>query len=277
MTYDLHTHTYYSDGQCSPQELIEEAARRGLKGLAITDHDNARGAREARPLAAAAGIELIPAMEMTTSWPGAKLPPRQRDVDILGYFIDIDSPVLQAFERAMLNDLHERIGSSCRTLTEQGWPVSMEDVFAENPRYGGAVQAIFALIHLGHAPDWSAASKMFDPAWFSERETPFTVRTAIEQIHWAGGKAVLAHPAIVMPEGQLMTARWLAQLVDWGLDGVEIYHRHLDEPTQAHFLALAKQFNLLITGGSDTHGWWGGFDRLGEQPITAEMVEALRT
>lgn len=275
-TIDLHMHTTYSDGRYSPAEVVTEAARRGIRIMAITDHDNLGGSREAAPLARAAGIELIPAIEMTTRWPGMQLPPGDANVDLLGYFVDPDDAVFGAFTSALLNDLHERIACTCARLTARGCPVTMDDVFAQNPRYGGAVQLLHALIARGHAPGWNEALALLDSAWNEERETPFTIQSAIQQIHLAGGAAVLAHPSIVRPRGQQLSAADLRLLVEAGLDGIEIYHRRLDEAARAHFTVLAREFGLLMTGGSDMHGWNRGMDELGMQPVEMEVVEQLR-
>lgn len=273
---DLHTHTHYSDGKYSPAEVIQAAAQAGIRTLAITDHDNCNGVREAAPFAEAAGIALVPAAEFTTCWPEAGLPRADADVDLLGYFIDLDHPGLRAFETAALADVHSRIAESCAALTASGFPLSMEEVFAQNPRYGGAVQAIHALQHKGYAPDWAAAVDLFNSAWLSGRIGSFTIQTVIEQIHQVGGAAVLAHPAIVRPEGQQINSRWLRHLVDAGLDGIEVYHWRLDEAARALFLGLAREFGLVITGGSDMHGWFHGLEGMGQQPVTQEMLENLR-
>jgi len=273
---DLHMHTYYSDGRFSPAEVIEAAALAGLRTIAITDHDTLRGSREAAALAQAAGIELIPSVELTTCWPGMNLPPEDANVDLLGYFVDRDDPVFDAFTRALLNDLHERIAWSCERLTKNGYPLSMEDIFAENPRYGGAMQMIHAIQHKGYAPLWNDALRLMDTAWRMARSTPFTIRSAIEQVHLAGGVAVLAHPSIVRPHGARLTSDGLRPLVEAGLDGIEIYHRRLDENARRHFLGLAEKFHRQISGGSDLHGWHNGFDDLGVQPVTAAMLEGLR-
>lgn len=274
--YDLHNHTYYSDGKFSPAEVIDAAVLMGIRALAITDHDNCNGAREAAPLAQAAGIELVPAAEFTTCWPQANLPRDDADVDLLGYFIDLDHDGLRAFEIAALEDVHTRIADSCARLTDSGYPLSMEEVFAKNPRYGGAMQAIQALERKGHAPDWDAAVTLFNHAWLSGRTSSFTIQAVIELIHQAGGAAVLAHPAVVRPEGRQITAGWLRELVDAGLDGIEVYHWRLDESARTHFLNLAHEFDLVTTGGSDLHGWFRGLDGLGKQPVTQDMVEKLR-
>lgn len=273
---DLHLHTYYSDGRFAPHELVEAAARAGMRAIAITDHDNLRGSREAAPLALAAGIELVPAIEITTSWPGASLPPEDASVDLLGYFVDRDDPVFDAYTTALLNDLHDRIAWSCARMTENGYPLAMENVFAQNPRYGGTMQMVQAIQRKGYALRWADALRLMDTVWLKARETPFTITAAIEQVHLAGGVAVLAHPSIVRPRRERLTAEGLRPLVEAGLDGIEIYHRRLDEDARRHFLGLAEQFGLLVTGGSDLHGWVNGLDELGAQPVTPAMLEDLR-
>ncbi|NLG96733.1 MAG: PHP domain-containing protein [Chloroflexi bacterium] len=277
MPIDLHAHTYYSDGRFAPAQVIETAAQRGIRVLAITDHDNTNGAREALPLAKAAGIELIPAIEITTRWDGVDLPPQDANVDLLGYFIDWDQPDFRAFETAALADIHARIDWCCRELTRRGTPLSMEEVMAQNPRYGGAVAAINAILNKGLAPDFRAAARRFDSVWFEVRKSEFSIFEAIELIHRAGGAAVLAHPSIVRPGGERLTRAHLAKLVDAGLDGIEVYHRRLDLAAREYFLDLAESLGLLVTGGSDLHGWLNGFDGFGAQPVTAQMLLSLRS
>ena len=276
MTIDLHCHTHYSDGKFSPAQVIEHAARTGIRVLAITDHDNLNGSREAAPLAQAAGIELITAMEITTRWDFAYLPPDDANVDLLAYFIDPDDPGLRAFEQAALDDVHERIRISCAYLTEHGTPVSIDEVLVENPRYAGALHTIEVMVKKGYGRSFNECARVFEPAWFSAPLPRFSIEDAIQQVHRAGGVAVLAHPAIVRPEGKQMTALHLRNLVDAGLDGIEVYHRRLDEAARAHFLGLAQQFDLLVTGGSDMHGWYRGLDELCREPIHPQILADLR-
>ena len=99
----------------------------------------------------------------------------------------------------------------------------------------------------------------------------------IAALHAAGGVAVLAHPTVIKGEGGgWIGADEVARLVAAGLDGLEIYHHRLDEAARKHFLALAEQFGLVVTGGSDEHGWYKPFQRFGQEPVTPAMVEALR-
>lgn len=276
MRIDLHCHTHYSDGKFAPGEVIHHAARSGIRVLAITDHDNLNGSREAAPLARAAGIELIPAMEITTRWDFANLPPEDCNVDLLAYFVNPDDPELRAFEQAALDDLHMRIRTACAQLTSRGMPVSIEEVFVENPRYAGALHTIEVLVKKGYARSFNEGARLFDPAWFAAPLPGISIEEAIAQVHHAGGVAVLAHPSIVRPESSQMTALHLRNLVDAGLDGIEVYHRRLDESARAHFLGLAQQFDLLVTGGSDMHGWYRGLEEMGRENIDNDVLAALR-
>jgi len=100
---DLHMHTYFSDGRASPQELVEYAVSIGMQMIAITDHDNARGSRAAQPFVDQLGLTLIPAIELTCRWDASQAPPGKSDIDILGYFLDLDQPDFLAFEAEILN------------------------------------------------------------------------------------------------------------------------------------------------------------------------------
>jgi hypothetical protein len=270
-TIDLHLHTHYSDGKFSPEEIVCHADELGLAAIAITDHDNTRGARQALPLARSLGIELVPAIEFTSRWPGCA-----EDVDVLGYFVDLENREFQAFERAALNDARARIAACCARLTAQGCPLSLDDVLAENPRYAGLLQLTLAYQKKGYADNWDAALRPVGQAWQAGRLSQFTITQVIEQIHRAGGVAVLAHPTVITFGDGRIKAEQLAALVEAGLDGIEIYHHRLDAGAQAYFLDLAHQFDLAVSGGSDEHGWHDGFKRMGTQPVTLAMLEALR-
>lgn len=272
---DLHTHTYYSDGRPSPAELVEQAAAQGLRTLAITDHDNARATREVRPLAQRLGVELIPAVEVTCRWDASGAPPWDSDIDVLGYFLEIDSPAFLRFEQACLADLAERYTRRCAILTGAGYPVSLEQVLAQNPRYPGAMPLLDTLVALGHARDFREALRLLDAHREGMPVCALRIDQAIAAIRAAGGVAVLAHPSLVRWRGGALDARAVARLADMGLQGLEIYHHRLDAAARAHFLRLARQYDLLITGGSDEHGWPEGLPRLGSQPVTRQMLAAL--
>jgi predicted metal-dependent phosphoesterase TrpH len=269
---DLHVHTFYSDGQASPDKVLQHAADIGLTTVAIADHDNARGAREALPIAARLGIELIPAIELTCHWE----PGLGDDIDVLGYFVNLDAPELQSMEKAALADIYARVADCCARLTADGYPITLDDVFAENPHYAGALQLTFALRRKGYADGWHSSFALFMPFWRQVRLSRFSIDETIAAIHAVGGAAVLAHPVTVKCHDGWLQARHVAALVEMGLDGLEVYQHRLDAEARAHFAALARQFDLLITGGSDEHGWHPDFPRMGSEPVTPEIVRALR-
>jgi len=275
-TIDLHLHTYFSDGRASPQELVEYAASIGMQTIAITDHDNARGARQARPLAEQLGLTLIPAIELTCRWEASQAPPGKTDIDVLGYFLDLDRLGFQAFETEILDDFQERTDIGCWYLSAAGYPLSIEDVFQENPHYVGTHHLIMAVMHKGYATSFDRALELVDSIWMNVRPSNYTIDQVIAMIRQSGGVPVLAHPTIVpWPTGWL-NAEAARLLVSMGLEGMEIYHPRLNAEARQYFLALANQFSLLITGGSDDHGWPEGFARLGSQEVTPEMVRGLK-
>lgn len=273
---DLHIHTHFSDGKYAPSEIVRYAAARGLRTLAISDHDNTRGVAEAQAAAAPLGLEVIPAIEFTCRWPACQTPPAGGDVDVLGYFIALDDPAFRAFEQATLDDIHARITDCCASVTAAGYAVTLADLFAENPRYAGLVHLGQVLTRKGYIPHERDAPALVLEHWQRVRLSRFTIQDVIETIHHAGGVAVLAHPAAIECSGQWPTAAQIGELVAMGLDGLEIYHYRLDEAARAYFLALAARFDLLISGGADFHGWFEGLDSLGSQPVTPEMLAQLR-
>lgn len=275
-TIDLHLHTYFSDGRASPQELVEYAASIGMQTIAITDHDNARGARLARPLAEQLGLTLIPAIELTCRWDASQAPPGKTDIDILGYFLDLDQPDFRAFETEILNDFQERTDIGCWYLSAEGYPLSIADVFQENPHYVGTHHLIMAVMHKGYAASYDRALELVDSIWKNVRPSNYPIDQVIAMIRQAGGVPVLAHPTIVpWPTGWL-NAEAVRLLVSKDLGGIEIYHPRLNAEARQYFLSLADQFSLLITGGSDDHGWPEGFPRLGSQEVTPEIVQSLK-
>ena len=268
-------HTYYSDGRASPKELLEHAARLGLAGVAITDHDNARGAREAGPVAAALGLELIPGMEFSCHWRGHTGHGGGPDVDVLGYFLDLNNPELKRFEEAALEDLQGRVVRCLENLNKMGYPLTLEEVRAENSRYTGFVQLIQTLHHR-HELSRDAAIDILNKAWRDTGRFRFHIDEVIRVIHAAGGVAVLAHPSILEKDGEVIGRESVAELVEMGLNAVEVYHYRLDEAMRAHFLELAEVFNLPITGGSDEHGWPRGFPRMASETVDAAGLVRLK-
>lgn len=270
---DLHLHSYYSDGCLSPADLLHIAAENGLKTVSLTDHDTLAGLEEAGHVANSLGLELIPGVELTTSWYGTDIP---QTVDLMGYFFDANDPELLAACQQGLQDLELRMQLACKILDEFGLQLSYFDLQEQNPRYAGAGQFIAALVQSGQVLDWLAGYHMYSRVWPRLPRPRLSLEDAIRLLHQAGGVAVLAHPVAVRGQRGQLGADELSLMVAAGLDGLETEHPRLDAAAKTHFRGLAQQFDLTLSGGSDEHGWNGGVTRLGSEVVTYEMVHELR-
>ncbi len=260
MRLDLHLHSTASDGALEPGALVAAAAAGLLDVIALTDHDTIAGVAAA--LAAAAGrIEVIPGIELSTTH-------RSRELHILGYDIDPESPELLTFSRDAARRRQDRMAEMVERLAELGIRVAYDDVvrLAGSEANVGRPHLARILVQRGHVRTFAEAFDRFigdgGPAFFPVRL--LTPGAAIEMIHRAGGVAVWAHPPLDLFRTDL------AMLVDAGLDGVEAYRpRSLPVETDA-LLAGAAGAGLLVTGGSDWHGDWSG--PLGDFAVTPEEV-----
>ena len=273
---DLHTHTTFSDGRFSPTVLVHAAHQRGVQVLAITDHDNTRGVPLAQHVARRLGLEIIPGIEFTTRWEEAHLPTDRGEVDLLGYLVDFQDPAFHAVEQGALDDTHERVNAVCLELRRQGCPISMADVFQQNQHYAGPLPLLYTLQRIGWFATYQEAFCQVAPLWSALPGPRLSIQEAIHAVHRAGGVAVLAHPFVVKPNGERLSLRWLEELVEAGLDGLEIYHPSADEAARAYLLDLTSTLELIVTGGSDLHGWRDDFSVLGSQAVTPEMLAALK-
>jgi predicted metal-dependent phosphoesterase TrpH len=271
-------HTNFSDGRASPQELLEQAFRKGLKAIAITDHDTTQGNRQGQALAGNYGVELIPAIEITTYWDGYTGHGGGPDVDVLGYFLDLNSEILQQSEIKLFQGVTARADATCQILQRQGYNIRVEDVLETNPTYPGLLAIARTLSRLNLVSRDVSASSLVESTYYSAGQSILSVEEGIQLIHDAGGVAVLAHPSIIhrSSDGEPLTERGIMDLVAMGLDAIEVFHYRLGERQRRHFAMLAKMFRLPISGGSDEHGGQGEFRRLGSEPITQDIVEALR-
>ena len=272
---DLHLHTYYSDGVATPEALPKAAQQRGLKAVAITDHDLTLGNREGQLLAPQYGLELIPALELTVAWEGYTGHGGGPDIDLLAYFVDFESPALARTEARLREGLLFRVERVCGELTKLGFPLSLEDVLETNPYYPGYVPLIKTL---GNHVGPQQARELANSVWDKAPASALNIFGALEAVHEMGGAVVLAHPSIVRRQegGELLAERGLADLKEAGLDGVEVEHYRLDAPQRRHFRQLAEHFGLLTTGGSDAHAQPEAEPRFASEPVGMSEVEALR-
>jgi len=245
---DLHLHTTFSDGSLPPAEVIKLAQHANVTALAITDHDTVDGIPEALSAGREVGIEIIPGIEISSRWRGA-------EVHILGYFIDWMDAGLQerlAQYRATRDDRNPRI---VEKLNELGIDITYAEVAAlAGPASVGRPHIARVLMNKHYV---TSAKEAFDryladgAAACVPRDLPDPAE-AITVIHAAGGVPVLAHPSwLDRSEGIVPLCK---ELKSAGLAGIEVhYSTHRPEQT-SHYLNVAKQLDLLVTGGSDFHG-----------------------
>lgn len=242
---DLHLHSLYSDGVFSPSELVRAGAKRGLKGLALTDHDTVAGVAEFQAEAEKSGIQALPGVELSAFH-------RELEVHILGYaFNPQDQRLLLALER-FAHARKLRMEKMVQNLRALHLDLTMEQVSA------AAGKGPLGRPHLAEAMLRAGLVKSFDEAfscWIGKRSPAYVEKyrlsgeEAIELIHQAGGVAVIAHPLL----GR-MSREDLVSLLALGLDGIEVQHPKLLPEQAATARRLAEERGLLISGGSDFHG-----------------------
>jgi len=267
MFADLHLHTNFSDGTYTPEELVGHAQRQGLVAIALTDHDTVEGCERAGIAATAAGIEFIPATELTAEMGDTEL-------HLLGFFLEIRNPRLLA-EMARFQEVRQnRIREMVARLNECGIPLQADAVFAlANCRSPGRPHVGRALVQGGFCEDLDEAFERFlkkrRPAWVPKFK--ISALDAIELIHQAGGLAVLAHPGLNRDDSVI------PELVEAGLDGIECFHTKHSDATAERYLGIAARHHLLVTGGSDCHGMSKGRPLIGGVKLPYEYVERLNS
>jgi predicted metal-dependent phosphoesterase TrpH len=248
---------------------VEEAASRGVRILALTDHDTIAGIPEARAAGERSGVEIVPGVELSTSLAGGE------GVHLLGYFVDIASPILLEGLAGYAREREERMARMIERLRHVGAPVSLEQV-GDIAGHGtvGRPHLARALVAAGHAATVPDAFDRFI-GWGKPAYVPrprIDPRDAIALVRAAGGVPVLAHP---YTSGGVEAV--LDRLIPAGLAGMEVdYGQYAPEEREA-LRQTADRRGLIATGGSDYHG--PGLlpgRELGMAPVPLAAVTALR-
>jgi 3',5'-nucleoside bisphosphate phosphatase len=263
---DLHLHTHFSDGTFSPEELTGHAQRLGFAALALTDHDSVEGCARMAAACTAAGIEFIPGTELTAEY-------NDTELHILGYFLDTRNQKLLAELSRFQSVRQDRIRKMVARLNALNIPLEAETVFAlANCESPGRPHVARAMVKAGLVRSLDEAFERYlkknRPAWVPKAK--MSALEGVELIHQAGGLAVMAHP------GLNRTDEIIPALVDAGLDGIECFHTKHSNALSARYLELAGKFNLLVTGGSDCHGFSKGKPLIGNVKLPYEHVERLK-
>jgi predicted metal-dependent phosphoesterase TrpH len=263
---DLHTHTYFSDGQHSPEELIIKAKENGIDTISITDHDTVDGIPEAIEAGKKYGVEVIPGLEISSDI-------RDREVHLLAFFFDPLNKELEEYLRFFRAERIKRAVRILEKLDALGLPLKLDDIMeiARNSAVGRPHIAK-ALLKNGLVSNYfEAFSKYIGngcPAY--ERKVHVSPRSAFKIISDAGGLSFIAHP------GNLPDVI-MVELIEAGLDGIEVVHpSHLPHQVK-HYRGIVNEYFLLESGGSDFHGGErNDYSNLGKYSVGYSKIDAMR-
>jgi 3',5'-nucleoside bisphosphate phosphatase len=258
--FDLQSHSVHSDGALTPAELVAVAAAAGVELLALSDHDTTAGVAEAEHSARKLGIDVLPAVEITSTFED------RHDLHVLGYLIDPADQGLEVGLARSRSDREKRAGRMAEALRELGFELD-EASLARRSAAGttiGRPHLAQAVVDRPENHSRLEAEGLTDPTdflvrylidgkpAFHPRDAP-TVQDAIALIHDAGGLAIWAHPFwdISEPAGVLEA---IDHFRGAGLDGVEAFYvTHSEEQTRL-LADRCDELKLLTTGSSDFHG-----------------------
>lgn len=271
--YDLHCHSTASDGALPPETLVKRAVEQGVKVLALTDHDGTEGIMAAQQAADVLPIQLIHGVEISVTW-------QRKTLHIIGLNIDINHPQLQAGLASLRAYRLQRAMLIAQRLEQ----ANIKGAFEGASRYAsetmlGRLHFAQFLVDAGHASDTKEVFKKYlvrgKPGYVPGEWTDLAA--AVNWITAAGGHAVIAHPArYKMTRTQLR--KMLTDFIDCGGEGIEVCsgNQHGDEVK--HLAAVAKEFNLVASCGSDFHTpeqSWTELGRISPLPDSVTPVWTL--
>jgi 3',5'-nucleoside bisphosphate phosphatase len=247
---DLHVHTNKSDGTLSPKEVVQKAKAENIKYLSITDHDTIDGVETAQIEANKLQINFITGIEISSKYKGGTL-------HILGYGIDIKNPDLQQKLKFSQTARKQRNDKIIKKLISLEIPISKSSLLKATKSTSSLGRPHIAqqLKDLGIVKTIDEAFIKFlgDKGKAFVTKEIFTPDETIAIIHQAGGKAVLAHPK-TLNLSKTDFDKYLKELMEKGLDGIEVYSSAHSSAQVDFFLKKVKHYGLFPTAGSDFHG-----------------------
>lgn len=270
MKYDLHSHSFFSDGDLSPTELVQLAARESVTHLALTDHDTLDGLPDAAKAASEAGVELINGIELSCTW-------EERLVHIVGLNIDTKNKHLLSLVKENKQRRLLRAEAMYEDFEQNDIDIR-KLVQSKIPKYGVPTRPHFAdaLIEMGLAKDKKQAFKRYlvrGKTGYIPMRWPGLDKVG-SAITASGGVAVLAHPMRYKLTRTKLS--WLIRdMVAAGIRGMEICTASTDKQQVAMLTDLASKFKLYASTGSDFHSEhqpWAKLGRIEPLPSTLTPV-----
>lgn len=266
---DLHIHSTASDGAMPPEQVVAVARELGLTTIALTDHDSIAGIQKARKAAEEIPVRVMNGIEITTAFRG-------REVHMLAYAFDIENEKLTKLLSDHKKARMERAKAIIRQLQKEGLELTIDEVMAEAATNNICRPHIaMVLVDKGYiaTPKEAFIRYLSDEAIGELQDFYYSLSDVIAIIKNAGGVTVIAHP------GRLYTEDELEEMVEMGIDGIEIIHPGHNYPMQQRLDEFAKKHNLLKTGGSDFHGnqkkFYKNFGIIGITEKDVEKIERM--
>lgn len=263
---DLHLHTLFSDGTYTPNELVLKAIDAGLSCIAVTDHDTVQGLDQAIAIGQDKGLEVLPGIELSAEY-------ESQEVHVLGYLIDYKSPAFLKQLDILKENRIRRIYKIVEKLNSLGVSLDAQAVFDISVGgVPGRLHVARALVNGGFVKSIFEAFNKYigdkGPAYVLGFR--FSPQDAIRFIGDAGGVSILAHPYILHNDELIL------KFAKLGLMGLEAYYPGHSQGETNFYLNLAKEHNLLVTGGSDCHGKAKPEVSIGSVKIPYALVERLK-
>ena len=264
--FDLHCHSTVSDGLLSPHELVAHAAKRGIKVLALTDHDDLGGLEAAREAALEHGIQFINGVEISVTW-------KRRTLHIVGLKVDVhNAPLKAALDKVRIgrDERAQEMGSDLARIGIHG---------AYEGARALAKQSIITRTHFarflvdnGHAKDTKIVFKKYlvkGKPGFKEHEW-MDLKSAVDLIKGAGGQSVIAHPGRY-DLGTINMLLLMHEFRSLGGTAIEVVTGSHTPPQYQQFSKIAHKFSLKSSLGSDFHGSGISYMEMGCIPDLPEI------
>ena len=267
---DLHCHTRLSDGSLGIEDLIVFAKKKGIETIAITDHDCLAGTVRGKVIGARHGIQVIPGVELSSTFEKYN-----KNLHILCYLPESPDMLEGLCKR---NSLARKKASHFMMLqTAKRYPITTEFIIkcATGSTNLYKKHIMQALIECGYANSFNG--DLYKELFTTESENNIlvvpkydSVQNVIDEIHTAGGIAVLAHP---VASGCI---DYINEIIEMGIDGIEVFHPSADDEQQAMLKKIAVSHKILMTGGSDFHGMYNQYNvSLGDYNTPDDCLHAL--
>jgi len=245
---DLHTHSTASDGTYTPAELILAAEETGLYAIALTDHNVVKGLPEFYRAAEGKRVRAIGGVEFSTDY-------GEKELHIVALFVKEEYySAIQALVSKMVESKKACNLELAKRLNDAGYTVDYPRMYEENDGHINRTHFARELMARGYV---NSIEEAFDTVLskdgsFYTQPKRLDSLEVISFIKSIGAVSVLAHPFLNLTEEELR--RFLPKAKEAGLDAMETEYSTYDEPTHALANEIAREFNLLQSGGSDFHG-----------------------